>query len=139
MTPDERQAALERCLERSQSCSDDEKNAIVLAAEGDEQNRLRAIAAARSPTAVSFDELHKLAATGMPVAKPYKVCAYYYPNDLPQLCKHNGTYCENYLSVGDNLATGSPEKKQLYDRRGRTSCFEVRMFSDGELRITGLL
>lgn len=142
MSVGDRRTALIQCCEPSSPCSDQEKDAIVAAGgDADEQASLKRVIEERTPKSVSFDELKKLAETGMTVGKPYKVCAFYYPNDLPQFCKlqSNGRTCDAYLSVGDNFGTATEDKKALYDRRNKTGCFEVRMFRGGELRITALL
>lgn len=142
MTQTERRTALIQCCDPHDPCFDHEKNAIVAAGgDAEEQASLTRVIEDRTPKPVSFDELKKLADTGMTVGKPFTVRTYYYPNDLPQFCKlqSNGKTCDSYLSVGDNFALGSNEKKALYDRRNKTGWFEVRMFRGGELRITALL
>ena len=138
LSPEGQREAMRRCFDSS-PCSDEEKNAIIAAADPAEQAALTAIIDQLTPTKVNFDQLKKLAGTGMTLGKPYKICAYYYPNDIPQFCKYNGKYCEVYLPVEDNFAVGSNEKKALYDRRDKSGCFEVRMFHGGDLRITALL
>jgi hypothetical protein len=61
-------------------------------------------------------------------------------DQLPnQAGKYNGKYCDAYLSVGDNFAVGSDERKTLLDRRDKTGCFEVKMVRGGKLLITALL
>jgi len=98
----------------------------------------RATLEARTPTAVSFDELHKLAATGMQVGKPYRVCAWYHLNGLSQLCGAEYGCADKQISIESDFVVGTDQAASLYDRRGKSSCFEVRMFSSGHLAITGL-
>lgn len=98
----------------------------------------RASLAAKVPTSVSFDELHKLAATGMPVGKPYTVCAWYYVNDVSQLCAEERSCYQKQISIESDFLVGTEQASQLYDRRGKRTCLELKMFPGGGLAITGL-
>jgi hypothetical protein len=142
MTATEREAAMYACFGTTpdKRCSDSKRSDIIAGAtDPTEQGALKALNAKLTPQEVNFDQLKKLAETGMPLGQPYKICAYYYPNDISQFCKYNGKYCDAYLSVDDNFAVGSDEKKALFDRRDKTGCFEVKMFRGGNLLITALL
>ncbi len=142
MTATQREAAIYECFGATlaKRCSDSVKSAIIAAAtDPTEQAALKALNIKLTPTDVSFDELKKMAETGMKLGQPYRVCAYYYPNDISQFCKYNGKYCEAYLSVDDMFAVDSDEERALYDRRDKTACFEVQMYRDSRLKITAML
>jgi hypothetical protein len=142
MTAAQRESAVYACFGTTtdKRCSDSQRSNIIAgAADPTEQAALKALYAKLTPTEVGFDQLKKLAETGMQLGQPYKICSYYYPNDISQFCKYNGKYCDAYLSVDDNFAVGSDEKKALFDRRDKTGCFEVKMFRGGNLLITALL
>lgn len=93
---------------------------------------------AETPTNVGFDELHKLAATGMKVGKLYRVCAWYYVNGVSQLCAQETSCLDKQLSIESDFPVGTEQASALYDQRGKRACFEVKMFHGGELRITGV-
>ena len=137
MTSDERKTALRRCLEARPRCPEGETNAIFAVATAGERDDLKAVADAHTPASVSFDELNKLSATGMKVGRPYKDCAYYHSNGS-WLCRDKDS-CPPFIAVEDTFAVGSDMKRGLYDRRGKTGCFEVQMFRGGVLAISDLL
>jgi hypothetical protein len=142
MTSSQRQAALEQCFGPTPDtrCGDAQRDALIAtAADPAEQAKLKKINQDRTPTEVDFDQLKKLAETGMAVGKPYKVCTFYYPYDLPMFCKRKGSVCDTTVHVDDAFAVASDEKKALYDRRNKEGCFEVKMFTGSSLRITAML
>ena len=113
----------------------------VLVALQEQQGAAQAKADANKPTSVSFDELHKLAATGMTPGKAYKVCAWYYVNNVSQLCAAENTCYDKHIYVEAeefHFRAGADDTRKLYDLRGKNACLEIRL-DGGELKITGLL
>lgn len=88
-----------------------------------------------APARISYKELHKLVSTGMQVSKQYAVEAYLMPNGR-HLCVTYAQSClgpDTMIRIEENLS--HEKSRQLYDRRGKSSCFLVRMGYDGNLMI----
>lgn len=86
-----------------------------------------------APASISYRELHKLVSTGMPIGKQYSVEASLMP-DGRYLCIAYAQYClnsETMIRVEENL--NLEKSRQLYDLRGKSSCFLVRMERGGDL------
>ena len=91
--------------------------------------------AKNAPTPIGYRELHKLVSTGMQVGKQYAVEAYLMP-DGRYLCVAYAQSClgpDTMIRFEENL--NQEKSRQLYDQRGKNSCFLVRMEYGGNLMV----
>lgn len=91
--------------------------------------------AKNAPTPIGYRELHKLVSTGMTVGKQYAVEAYLMPNGR-HLCLAYARSCmdpDTMIRIEENL--NHEKSRQLYDQRGKISCFLLRMEYGGNLII----